>query len=51
MQNISSNFSVNKNNNHYVCFKGKSSPKIIDNNLKQDSFESSVERQKKKGLT
>lgn len=51
MQNISSNFSVNKNNNHYVCFKGKSSPKIIDNNLKHDSFESSVKKQKEKSLT
>lgn len=51
MQNISSNFGVNKNNNHYVCFKGKSSPKIIDNNLKHDSFESSVKKQKEKSLT
>ncbi len=51
MQNISSNFSVNKNNNHYVGFKGKSSPKIIDNNLKHDSFESSVKKQKEKSLT
>ena len=51
MQNISNNFSVNINNNRCVGFKGKTTPKAINNNLKQDSFESSVERQKKKGLT
>ena len=51
MQNISNNFSVNINNNRCVGFKGKTTPKAINNNLKQDSFESSVEKQKKKGLT